>query len=244
MYLGEYYSCVEYIGILPAYRLVTHSVSSIRWRVATKGARWSAFENALTNALRFSRSYPYTRSRLRCDECGTRTCIAYYLGFLLDANHIWVGRSVGRSVARFFRLLRPSKDEQTEALWRAISDILWKIGERKKAVVALPQERSYVAHSIAYFQDSITEKVSVSLFRRLSLPLPFHNRRLVLYYYGLYVHVHVHDCIYTYTSILVRSPAYTYAYECSYVRYVRHTPSRTSCNSHDILRVRTAYEYM
>ena len=62
--------------------------------------------------------------------------------------------------------MKPDKAAQTEALWRAISDILWKIGDKKKVVVTLPQEIAYVSHSIAYFQDSITEKVSEEFYHR------------------------------------------------------------------------------
>lgn len=56
--------------------------------------------------------------------------------------------------------MKPSKQQQLEALCKSITDILWKIGENEKAIVCLPQEKSYVPHSLNYFQDNITEKVS------------------------------------------------------------------------------------
>lgn len=46
-----------------------------------------------------------------------------------------------------------------EALVLAISDVLWRVGEKTKATVCLPQEKVYVQHSLNYFQDSVTEKV-------------------------------------------------------------------------------------
>ncbi|XP_018910116.1 inactive ubiquitin carboxyl-terminal hydrolase MINDY-4B isoform X2 [Bemisia tabaci] len=58
-------------------------------------------------------------------------------------------------------LLRPSRGKQLEALWLAISDILWRIGEKTKAVVCLPQDQPYVSHSLNYFQDSVTEKLHI-----------------------------------------------------------------------------------
>ena len=70
-----------------------------------------------------------------------------------------------------FRLMKPDKGAQTEALWRAISDILWKIGDKKKVIVALPQETAYVSHSVAYFQDSVTEKVCMEAYTGTIRPM-------------------------------------------------------------------------
>lgn len=55
--------------------------------------------------------------------------------------------------------MRPSKQQQLEALCKSITEILWKIGENEKVIVCLPQEKSYVPHSLNYFQDNVTEKV-------------------------------------------------------------------------------------
>lgn len=83
---------------------------------------------------------------------------------MLASRTFRAGNTINFVVSLFsspdIRLMKPDKAAQTEALWRAISDILWKIGDKKKVIVTLPQETTYVSHSIAYFQDSITEKVS------------------------------------------------------------------------------------
>lgn len=63
--------------------------------------------------------------------------------------------------------MRPSKQQQLEALCKSITEILWKIGENEKVIVCLPQEKSYVPHSLNYFQDNVTEKV-----RRLHCFIP------------------------------------------------------------------------
>lgn len=55
--------------------------------------------------------------------------------------------------------MKPTKQQQLEALCKSITDILWKVGENEKVIVCLPQEKSYVPHSLNYFQDNITEKV-------------------------------------------------------------------------------------
>ena len=88
------------------------------------------------------------------------------------------------------RLLKPNRCDQSDALWKSISDILWKIGDKKKAVIALPQEKAYVPHSIAYFQDSVTEKVinqSVLgfLFLNFFIFICFQLKRLLLVFSSL-----------------------------------------------------------
>lgn len=57
------------------------------------------------------------------------------------------------------RCMKPSKQQQLDALCKSITEILWKIGENEKVIVCLPQEKSYVSHSLNYFQDNVTEKV-------------------------------------------------------------------------------------
>lgn len=57
------------------------------------------------------------------------------------------------------RCLKPSKQQQLDALCKSLTEILWKIGENEKVIICLPQEKSYVPHSLNYFQDNITEKV-------------------------------------------------------------------------------------
>lgn len=55
--------------------------------------------------------------------------------------------------------MKPSKQQQLEALCKTLTEILWKIGENNKTIVCLPQEKSYVPHSLNYFQDNVTERV-------------------------------------------------------------------------------------
>jgi len=55
--------------------------------------------------------------------------------------------------------MKPSTHQQLDALCKSITEILWKIGDNEKVIVCLPQEKSYVAHSLNYFQDNVTEKV-------------------------------------------------------------------------------------
>ena len=58
-----------------------------------------------------------------------------------------------------FRLLKPTENQQNEALIAAISEILWNIGEKTKVMIALTGETNLIPHSHTYFQDSVTEKV-------------------------------------------------------------------------------------
>lgn len=58
-----------------------------------------------------------------------------------------------------YRLLKPTEAEQADALWSAMSEILWMIGEKSKAIVSLPGDIPHIAHSHKYFQDTVTEKL-------------------------------------------------------------------------------------
>lgn len=56
-------------------------------------------------------------------------------------------------------MLKPTEAQQTEALWEAMANILWNIGEKTKVTVVLPGEIPHIPHSHTYFQDSVTEKL-------------------------------------------------------------------------------------
>lgn len=64
-------------------------------------------------------------------------------------------------------LLKPNEAEQALSLYTAMSDILWNIGEKAKAIVALPGEASHIPHSHVYFQDNVTEKLYFFEFTKL-----------------------------------------------------------------------------
>ncbi|KAI5715007.1 hypothetical protein M8J77_008930 [Diaphorina citri] len=58
-------------------------------------------------------------------------------------------------------LLKPTRLKQLEALYTSIADILWRIGEKDKVTVALPSDTAYVAHSLQYFTDNVTERLQL-----------------------------------------------------------------------------------
>ncbi|XP_054271596.1 inactive ubiquitin carboxyl-terminal hydrolase MINDY-4B-like [Macrosteles quadrilineatus] len=55
--------------------------------------------------------------------------------------------------------LKPNRSRQLEALIKAMSDILWRVGEKTKAIICLPQDTALVPHSVNFFQDTLTEKL-------------------------------------------------------------------------------------
>ena len=67
----------------------------------------------------------------------------------------------------YFSYLRPNEDRQEEALWRACSEVVWRCGggynnqPEVKVTVGLPTSQVYVQHSSTYYQDGITEMVSL-----------------------------------------------------------------------------------
>lgn len=75
-------------------------------------------------------------------------------------------------------LLKPTEAEQAQALYLAISDILWNIGEKTKALIVLPGENSLIPHSHAYFQDNVTEKLFFFEFTKLDEMQIFMKRYL------------------------------------------------------------------
>ena len=82
----------------------------------------------------------------------------------------------------FCSLLKPSYDRQVEVLISAIAEVIWRCAggfavqnvscsvtsnpasnvNIPKAIVALPQETSYLQHSVQYFQDGLTETVCIT----------------------------------------------------------------------------------
>ncbi|KAK6644532.1 hypothetical protein RUM43_000799 [Polyplax serrata] len=54
-------------------------------------------------------------------------------------------------------LLKPNKRQQTEALWSALSTIIWMVGEKKNCCVCLPRDSSSPQNTSAYFADGVTE---------------------------------------------------------------------------------------
>ncbi|XP_067014297.1 inactive ubiquitin carboxyl-terminal hydrolase MINDY-4B isoform X2 [Anabrus simplex] len=59
------------------------------------------------------------------------------------------------------RLLRPTALEQQDALCVALSAILWRVGERKRCVLTVPQEESYLHPNQIYCPDGVTEKLQI-----------------------------------------------------------------------------------
>lgn len=72
-------------------------------------------------------------------------------------------------------MLKPNESQQNEALLAAMSEILWNIGEKLKATVALPGDVPLIAHSHTYFQDSVTEKVNRHLNELMTFKFGFVN---------------------------------------------------------------------
>ncbi|XP_046669045.1 inactive ubiquitin carboxyl-terminal hydrolase MINDY-4B-like isoform X3 [Homalodisca vitripennis] len=55
--------------------------------------------------------------------------------------------------------LKPDGARQLEVLVKAMGEILWRIGEKSKVIMCLPQDLILVPHSVNFFQDSLTEKL-------------------------------------------------------------------------------------
>ncbi|XP_069943597.1 inactive ubiquitin carboxyl-terminal hydrolase MINDY-4B-like isoform X2 [Cherax quadricarinatus] len=85
---------------------------------------------------------------------GLIICIqAYVLKHLLFSSY------KAGAVGDVLRLLRTTRKAQIDSLVGALSDILWKAGERKHAVLCLTQEEIFVSNHPSFMEDGCTEKI-------------------------------------------------------------------------------------
>ena len=57
-------------------------------------------------------------------------------------------------------MLRPSEITQRETLAAAIAELLWKVGEGRRAILAIPEANPVFEASVRFSMDGLTEKVS------------------------------------------------------------------------------------
>lgn len=99
---------------------------------------------------------------LRCPRNATRGLQSVIQAFIIK-HFLFDMRPKQKSIP-LDQMLKPSEVEQQTALWTAIADILWNIGERQKVIVVLPGDMPHIQHSHSYFQDSVTEKLYIFEF--------------------------------------------------------------------------------
>lgn len=94
---------------------------------------------------------------LRCPRNATRGLQSVVQAFIIK-HFLFDMRPKQKSIP-LDQMLKPTEVEQQTALWTAISEILWNVGERQKVVLVLPGDLPHIQHSHSYFQDSVTEKL-------------------------------------------------------------------------------------
>ncbi|XP_055606143.1 inactive ubiquitin carboxyl-terminal hydrolase MINDY-4B [Uranotaenia lowii] len=102
----------------------------------------------------FNAEYPYG---LRSPRNATRGMQSVLQAFII--KHFIFDSKRGEKTVPLEEMLKPTEAQQLQALYLAMSEILWTIGEKIKAIVALPGENSLIQHCPAYFQDNVTEKL-------------------------------------------------------------------------------------
>lgn len=102
---------------------------------------------------------------LRCPRNATRGLQSVLEAYIIK-NFLFDNRPREKSCP-IEQLLKPTESDQSEALWNAMSEIIWEIGEKTKAVIVLPGDVPHIPHSHKYFQDTVTEKVLISLVEYL-----------------------------------------------------------------------------
>ena len=66
-------------------------------------------------------------------------------------------------------MLRPSEITQRETLAAAIAELLWKVGEGRRAILAIPEANPVFEASVRFSMDGLTEKVSALDNRRCTI---------------------------------------------------------------------------
>ncbi|XP_070505107.1 inactive ubiquitin carboxyl-terminal hydrolase MINDY-4B-like [Chironomus tepperi] len=106
--------------------------------------------------------YPFG---LRSPKNATRGLQSVVQAFLIK-YFIFDNRPKEKSVP-LDKLLKPTESEQVAAMWNSLSEILWNVGDKTKVNVCLPGDSPHISHSQSYFQDNITEKLSIFEFNKL-----------------------------------------------------------------------------
>ncbi|XP_042221225.1 inactive ubiquitin carboxyl-terminal hydrolase MINDY-4B-like isoform X2 [Homarus americanus] len=101
---------------------------------------------------------------LKMHKTSTKGLAMCVQGFIL--KHLLFNRRGARVVADPTVLLRATTKAQEEALVGALSDILWRAGERQHAVLCLAQENIYVNDTPSYQSDGCTERIHTFEFKK------------------------------------------------------------------------------
>ncbi|XP_023711806.1 inactive ubiquitin carboxyl-terminal hydrolase MINDY-4B isoform X5 [Cryptotermes secundus] len=116
---------------------------------------------------------------LKSPRNGTRGLLSVVQGHII--KHLLFEKRGKDQHPRPDMMLKPSRIRQIEALWTAIADILWRIGEKSKCSVVLPQDLVHVPHSHKYLQDGITEKLNIFEFTDLEDLQIFIKRHIYIF---------------------------------------------------------------
>ena len=57
--------------------------------------------------------------------------------------------------------MRPNEITQREILSAAIAELLWKVGGKKQAILAVPETNPVFEASVRFSMDGVTEKVEI-----------------------------------------------------------------------------------
>ncbi|XP_076033668.1 inactive ubiquitin carboxyl-terminal hydrolase MINDY-4B-like [Oratosquilla oratoria] len=95
--------------------------------------------------------------RLSITKEATKGVLMCVQGYVL--KHLLFSRRGPKASGDPEGLLRATAWNQEEALVGALSDILWKVGERQQAVLCLPQQTSHIVEAPGYAMDGCTEKI-------------------------------------------------------------------------------------
>ncbi|XP_039296066.1 inactive ubiquitin carboxyl-terminal hydrolase MINDY-4B isoform X3 [Nilaparvata lugens] len=144
----------------------------------------------LRTSVLFNAPEKETAFGLKTPKNGTRGLVAVLQAFVI--KHLLFEKKDCTDPPE--ELLKPNRMRQLDAITMAMAEILWKIAEQttvsqnktevsEKPIVSmvLPQENTYIQHSINYFQDGLTERLHVFEFTEYDELQIFIKRYLYLF---------------------------------------------------------------
>ncbi|KAK7085631.1 DUF4205, partial [Halocaridina rubra] len=159
-------SSVQKIPVVGGTPITTELATELRTLTFGSAALMGAAESEwLGQWFDFHDADTYQAYGLRAPRFGTRGFIMCVQGYVL--KHLLFNRRGPRSHGGDpAEQLKVTIKSQEDSLVGAISDILWKAGDRQMAVLCLTQETSYINDSATYQTDGVTEKIHTFEFKK------------------------------------------------------------------------------
>ncbi|XP_047490962.1 inactive ubiquitin carboxyl-terminal hydrolase MINDY-4B-like [Penaeus chinensis] len=156
---------VQKVPVLGGSPISFEEATTLRARVFGSASLLGAAENEwLGQSFCFHEPEKPLGYALKVTKNTTKGLAMCVQGYIL--KHLLFSRRGPRVVADPASLLKASAKSQEDCLVGALSDILWKVGDRQRAVLCLTQDEVHVNDSQLYRGDGCTERIHTFEFRK------------------------------------------------------------------------------